>query len=169
MDKIVGIKRKAQRYVQSGDLPKAVAEYERLVESGEMDPYDYVYLGDLLVKISRGNDAVHRYCDAINAYERVGLYKNAIAVGKKILRIKPESFDIHRLVGGLYFLEGLYNDSLFYYMQFLSVAPPDSESTSIEEVGLRLLGMPMPSPDMALRIVDAMALANCAAAAARPL
>lgn len=169
MDKIVGIKRKAQRYVQSGDLPKAVAEYERLVESGEMDPYDYVYLGDLLVKISRGNDAVHRYRDAINAYERVGLYKNAIAVGKKILRIKPESFDIHRLVGGLYFLEGLYNDSLFYYMQFLSVAPPDSESSSIEEVGLRLLGMPMPSPDMALRIVDAMALANCAGAAARPL
>jgi tetratricopeptide (TPR) repeat protein len=169
LDKIVSIKRKAQRFVQSGDVAKAVAEYESLVESGEMDPYDFVYLGDLLVKINRPGHAVDRYRDAIAAYERVGLYKNAIAVGKKILRIRPESFDIHRLVGNLYFLEGLFNDSLYYYMQFLSVAPADAEANSIEEVGLRLLGMPLPSPEVALNVVSTMKKANCAGQAARPL
>lgn len=167
MDKVVGIKRKAQRFVQEGDLTRALAEYERLLELGELDPYDYVYLGDLLVRTGDSEQAVYRYREAVTAYERVGLYKNAIAVGKKILRIRPETFDVHRMLGGLYFLEGLYTDALFFYMQFLS--GPSADAPAVEEVGLRLLGMPLPSADVAIKVVDAMETAGCAASAALPL
>ncbi len=169
MDKIVSIKRKAQRCVQAGQYDKAVAEYERLLETGDLDPYDYVYLGDLLVRTNSTDSAVERYREAIAAYERVSLYKNAIAVGKKILRIKPEAFDMHRMVGSLYYMEGLYTDSLFYYMQYLSAAPPDREGAAIGETGVRLLTMPLPSAEVALRVVDAMVAADRGTSASRPL
>lgn len=169
MDKVVSIKRKAQRYVQSGDLQKAVIEYDRLLETGELEPYDYLYLGDLLSRLRRIDDAVLRYRDAISSYERVGLYKNAIAVAKKLLRIRAESFDILKTLGHLYAQEGLHTDAIFYYMQYISAAPPETDADSIREIGVNLLGMNLPSPEVALKIVDAMHACGCAASGARSL
>ena len=169
MDKVVSIKRKAQRYVQSGELQKAVAEYDRLLESGELEPYDYLYLGDLLARMRRLDDAVLRYRDAIAAYERVGLYKNAIAVAKKLLRIRAESFDILKLLGNLYAEEGLQTDAIFYLMQYISAAPPETDADSIRDVGVHLLGMSLPSPEVAIRIIDSMQACGCAASGARAL
>lgn len=156
MDKIVSIKRKAQRLAQSGDLEKAVAEFQRLVDSGDLDPYDYVYFGDLLVKTKRLDEAVDRFREAMAAYERVGLYRNAIAVGKKILRIRPDEHDVCRNLGGLYFMDGLYTDSFTYYQKYLSSAPSDRDQDHIEEAGLRLLGMPLPNCEAALGIVETL-------------
>ncbi|TPW09900.1 MAG: hypothetical protein FD129_2054, partial [bacterium] len=50
MEKVVSIKRKAQRFVQSGDLHKAITEYDKLVESGDLEPYDFLQIGDLLTR-----------------------------------------------------------------------------------------------------------------------
>lgn len=169
MDKVVSIKRKAQRYVQSGDLQKAVVEYDRLLETGELEPYDYLYLGDLLSRLRRIDDAVLRYRDAISSYERVGLYKNAIAVAKKLLRIRAESFDILKTLGHLYAQEGLHTDAIFYYMQYIAAAPPETDADSIREIGVNLLSMNLPSPEVALKIVDAMHACGCAASGARSL
>jgi tetratricopeptide (TPR) repeat protein len=169
LDKVVSIKRKAQRFVQSGDLGKAVAEYERLLEVGALDPYDYLQVGDLLTRLRRMDDAVLRYRDAIAAYERVGLYKNAVAVCKKLLRVRPDAYDILKTLGGLYAQEGLQTDAIFYYLQFLNAAPPDREAEGIREVGVRLLALPLPSAEVAYRVIDVMHTAGCDAAGARPL
>lgn len=169
MDKIVSIKRKAQRLAQNGDLEKAVVEFERLVESGDLDPYDYVYFGDLLVRTNRLDQAVERFRDAMSAYERVGLYRNAIAVGKKILRIRPSEYDVCRTLGGLYFMDSLFTDSLSYYQQYLAAAPADREGDRIEEAGLRLLGMPLPTCEIIFAIVEKMAAAGRTKPCAKPL
>jgi tetratricopeptide (TPR) repeat protein len=169
LDKVVSIKRKAQRYVQSGDLAKAIVEYDKLVESGDLEPYDYLQIGDLLTRLRRLDDAVLRYRDAVAAYERVGLYKNAIAICKKLLRVRPDAYDILRALGGLYALEGLHTDAIFYFLQYISAAPPDRETPGIQEVGVRLLSMSLPSADVALKVVDVMHAAGCDIPGARPL
>lgn len=169
MDKVVSIKRKAQRFVQSGDLLKAITEYDKLVTSGDLEPYDYLQIGDLLTRMRRLDDAVNRYRDAVAAYERVGLYKNAIAICKKLLRVRPEAYDILRALGGLYSLEGLHTDAIFYFLQYITSAPPDRETAGIQEVGVRLLSMSLPSADVALRVVDVMHAAGCDIPGARYL
>ena len=50
MEKAIEIKRRAQRFVQSGDVEAALAEYEKLARAEENEPYHSVVIADLLVK-----------------------------------------------------------------------------------------------------------------------
>ena len=59
MEKAIDIKRRAQRCIQNGDLDGALNEYEKLVDSEETDPYNYVLLADLLYKKGDQGAALH--------------------------------------------------------------------------------------------------------------
>src|SRR5262245_36924559 len=63
-------------------------------------------------------EAVRRYRQAIDEYTTAELFKNAIAVCKKILRISKEDLQIHRSLGDLYAKEGLYGDAQIHYLEF---------------------------------------------------
>jgi tetratricopeptide (TPR) repeat protein len=118
VDRSVAIKKKAQGLVQKGDVNGAIAEYEKLFEGGDKDPYDYIVVADLLSKRGSMQEAVRRYRQAIDEYAKSELYKNAIAVCKKILRISKEDLAIHRTLGELYAKEGLYGDAQIHYLEF---------------------------------------------------
>ncbi len=117
-DRGVAVKRKAQQLVQKGDVGGAIAEYEKLFEGGDKDPYDFIVVADLLAKRGSMQEAVRRYRQAIEEYAKTELYKNAIAVCKKILRISKEDLAIHRTLGELYAKEGLYGDAQIHYLEF---------------------------------------------------
>jgi tetratricopeptide (TPR) repeat protein len=87
LDKAIEIKRRAQRCIQNGDMDGALAEYEKLVDIEDSDPYNYVLLADLHYKRGDQEKAVQRYLAAVAAYEKTTLYKNAIAVCKKMMRL----------------------------------------------------------------------------------
>ena len=118
MDRSAAIKKKAQGLVQKGDVNGAIAEYEKLFEGGDKDPYDFIVVADLLAKRGSMQEAVRRYRQAIDEYAKTELYKNAIAVCKKILRISKEDLAIHRSLGELYGKEGLYGDAQIHYLEF---------------------------------------------------
>ncbi len=118
MDRSGAIKKKAQQLVQKGDVGGAIAEYQKLFESGEKDPYDFIVVADLLAKRGSMQDAVRRYRQAVDEYAKGEFYKNAIAVCKKILRISKEDLAIHRTLGELYAKEGLYGDAQIHYLEF---------------------------------------------------
>jgi len=118
VDRSVAIKKKAQQLVQKGDVNGAIAEYEKLFEGGDKDPYDFIVVADMLAKRGSMQEAVRRYRQAIDEYAKTELYKNAIAVCKKILRISKEDLAIHRSLGELYAKEGLYGDAQIHYLEF---------------------------------------------------
>jgi len=118
VDRSVAIKKKAQQLVQKGDVNGAIAEYEKLFEGGDKDPYDFIVVADMLAKRGSMQEAVRRYRQAIDEYAKTELYKNAIAVCKKILRISKEDLAIHRTLGELYAKEGLYGDAQIHYLEF---------------------------------------------------
>ena len=88
MDRSLAIKKRAQAFVQKGQVDAALAEFEKLFESGDKDPYDFILVADLLAKRGAMSEAVRRYRQAIEEYGKAELYKNAIAVCKKVLRIR---------------------------------------------------------------------------------
>jgi tetratricopeptide (TPR) repeat protein len=118
LEKALEIKRRAQKKLQAGDLEGAVAEYERLLEAEETDPYVFVTLGDLLFKKGQRDDAGRRYREAAQSYERTGLVKNAIAVCKKMLRLGLETAETTRYLGDLYAQDGLASEATVHFVQY---------------------------------------------------
>ncbi len=118
MDRNLAIKKKAQQLIQKGQIDAALAEFDKLFDSGDKDPYDFILVADLLAKRGSMQEAVRRYRQAVDEYSRAELFKNAIAVCKKILRISKEDLQIHRSLGDLYAKEGLYGDAQIHYLEY---------------------------------------------------
>ena len=72
LEKTLEIKRKAQRFVQNGDLDRAVEEYQKLLAADDSDPYTHVTLGDLYFKKGVTDEAGRRYLEAAEAYRKAG-------------------------------------------------------------------------------------------------
>lgn len=112
MEKSSGIKARAQKYLSSGNLDKALAEYQKLLALEDIDPYDYVLVGDVHLKKGTTERAVSLYSQAVDAYEKLGLYKNAAAIGKRILRLDPSQSDMYRRLGDIRLRAGLAHEAV---------------------------------------------------------
>ncbi len=137
LEKAIEIKRRAQRFVQSGDVEAALAEYEKLARAEENEPYHSVVIADLLVKKGDSAAAANRYLSAVEGYERSGLYKNGIAVCKKMARLGLVLGKVFKRLGELHALDGLATESGLYFLQhaeFAARAGDDAEAA----VSLRL-------------------------------
>ena len=121
MERSIEIKRRAQRFILNRDLDGALSEYEKLVASGDSDPYHSVLLADLLYKKGDAQGATRRYLEAVDGYEKAGLYKNAIAVCKKMLRLSFAPGMVLKRLASLHALDGLATESSLYYMQHAEV------------------------------------------------
>ena len=144
MDRSLAIKKRAQALVQKGQVDAALAEFDKLFESGDKDPYDFILVADLLAKRGSMQEAVRRYRQAIEEYSKAELFKNAIAVCKKILRISKEDLEIHRSLGDLYAKEGLYGDSQIHYLEFAEGSIRRHDHDPALDVLEKVLGL---SPD----------------------
>lgn len=112
-------KRKIQELVRNGKLQDAVEVLRQATGESDADPYDHVYLGDLLMRLGETEDSLASYQRAIRSYEAVGLNRNAIAIGKKLLRIDPARAEVHRGLAQLYEREGLASEALPHFLAFL--------------------------------------------------
>ncbi|HTM58579.1 MAG TPA: tetratricopeptide repeat protein [Candidatus Udaeobacter sp.] len=117
MEKAIEIKRRAQRCIQNGDLDGALSEYEKLVAIEDSDPYNLVLLADLLFKKGATGEAGQRYLGAATAYEKAGLYKNAIAVCKKLMRLQLAPSQVFERLASLHLLDGLGTEASLYFQQ----------------------------------------------------
>jgi len=169
LDRAIDIKRRAQRCIQSGDLPGALAEYEKLVAADASDPYAYVLLADLLYKMGEHPKAGERYLTAAACYEQAGLYKNAIAVGKKMLRLALSPGKVLERLGALHALDGLPTEASLYYTQYAEHLVRESKVKDAA-AALRKAFDSSPENIRALeRLAEVLVLAEDRAGAARAL
>ena len=82
------------------------------------DPYNFVLLADLLYKKGDQPHAAERYLDAVSAYERASLFKNAIAVCKKMLRLSLSQGPVLKHLAELHALDGLASEASIYFAQY---------------------------------------------------
>lgn len=129
MEKAIDIKRRAQRCIQNGDLDGALKEYEKLIAVQDSDPYNFVLLADLHFKKGDTVGAAQRYVASIDAYEKAALYKNAIAVGKKMMRLSLSPTLVLQKLAGLHALDGLGTEAALYYQQYAEHLLRDNRTT----------------------------------------
>ena len=84
------LREKGQQYINKGELAKALVEFKRLAEVSPEDLQVQVQIGDLLRKVGREPESLIRYKYVLAEYVKKGLFLQAIALGKLILKIEPE-------------------------------------------------------------------------------
>jgi tetratricopeptide (TPR) repeat protein len=118
LEKAIEIKRRAQRCLQSGNLDGALSEYEKLTRAEDSEPINLVLMADLLYKKGDQSAAAERYIQAVDAYAKTGLYKNAIAVCKKMARLSLSPTVVLQRLADLHALDGLNTEASLYYQEY---------------------------------------------------
>jgi len=116
------IRKKALDLVRDQDWAGAIREYKRLVELDQSNPNLHNELADLYLKTSQKNEAYDAFVRAIDEYVRVGLFNNAVAVCKKVLRILPARHEVFAKLGVIRSRQGLAKEAESYYISFLEKA-----------------------------------------------
>lgn len=101
-----------QKYVQKGQIDKAIEEYERVLK---IDPRDYKLrqkLGDLYLRKGKNAEAVNQYMQVAEYYIRDGFYLKAIALYSQILRTDPAKLFIYEKLAELYKKQGLIGEAV---------------------------------------------------------
>ncbi|MFH1728137.1 MAG: tetratricopeptide repeat protein [Pseudomonadota bacterium] len=110
------ILKSAQKFVQKGQLKKAIKEYSKIIEDDPKDVRTLLKLGDLYSKRDLISEAIETYQSVANYYTNDGFYLKAIAVYKQILKIKKEdNADIFLKLADLFHQLGLVSDAIQNY------------------------------------------------------
>lgn len=153
MQKNISIRRRAQNLAKGGQIAKAIEAYKPLLTSSAVDPYDYLYVGDLHEKLGQREEAITYYESAIREYSKLGFHRNGIALCRKILRLKPSHLEIYRHLGYLYAAEELVGDALGAYLIYLDGASAEQQAEEgFREVISRATEIAPGQSELALRL-----------------
>jgi pilus assembly protein FimV len=103
-DKVIA---SAEKLVAKGKIEPAIKEYERLLDDNPNDVNTLNRIGDLWVRINRGDEAVRVFSRIAEHYSRDGFFLKAIAIFKKINKLDPSKLDIYAKLADLYAKQGL--------------------------------------------------------------
>ncbi len=106
----------AEKFVQQGKLPNAIAEYEKVLKADPKDLTVSNTVGDLYARLGENDKAVECFKSVGDAYATQGFTVKAIAMYKKLSKIRPSLESVLRLAE-LYTQQGLFNDARAQYLQ----------------------------------------------------
>jgi tetratricopeptide (TPR) repeat protein len=128
--------RAAEKFLELGKIPAAVKEYCKIVESEPEDFTTLNMLGDLYVRVGNPAGAISCFHRIAEHYRDQDFGLKAIAMYRKIDRLKPHDIDIASSLADLYAKEDLVVEARAHY---LLVAEAHKRSGATIE-GLEVLG-----------------------------
>ncbi len=96
----------AEKYVKAGKLKEAIAEYEKLLGGDAQDFAVSNIIGDLFARLGQNDKAAEAFKDVAAEYEKRGLYTQALAVFKKVVKMRPDVPEDSIKLADLYSLQG---------------------------------------------------------------
>jgi CRP-like cAMP-binding protein len=95
------LRERGQRYLERGELAKALTEFKRLAELNPEDLHIQVQIGDVLRKVGREPESLVRYKYVLSEYIKHGDLLQTIALGKLILELDPDDGETYQLLKDL--------------------------------------------------------------------
>src|SRR4051794_35887860 len=105
----------ARKFVDKGQIDKAVKEYLRIVQEDPRDVRVWLKIGDLYAKKGAKQDATDTYLKVARFYHEQGFFLKAVAVYKQILKLDPRLVDVILKLAELYRQLGLMSDAMQHY------------------------------------------------------
>lgn len=145
---------KAQKFIQKGQLDKAIAEYRNAAEVDSKDISIRLRIGDLFVKMGREEDAIKEYMDVAKVNTQKGFYLKAIAVYKQILKLDAANIDVHNKLADLYTKQRLIVDAINEYSFLLSTFEKKGRMDDAIELLKKMVGIDPENVGIRLKIAD---------------
>ena len=105
----------ARKFVDKGQIDKAVKEYLRIVQEDPRDVRVWLKIGDLYAKKGAKQDAIETYLKVARFYHDQGFFLKAVAVYKQILKLDPRLVDVILKLAELYRQLGLMSDAMQHF------------------------------------------------------
>ncbi len=126
----------ARRYVEKGQLKKAVGDYERLVAANGSDVRTRLELADMYMRTDAPKKAIGEWLACNDIYKRDGSGVKSIGVLLQVVRADPNHLAGHQLLGKVYADHGLLDDSARHFGEALRCATssPNNDVARFEVV-----------------------------------
>jgi pilus assembly protein FimV len=105
----------AQKFIQKGQLERAIKDYEQVVAADPKDVRHRQKLAELLARCNRSEDAQREYETIARYYEDNGFYLKAIAVYKQVQKLNSGKIEISVTLAALNEKLGLVGNALSEY------------------------------------------------------
>src|SRR5260370_8112150 len=107
----------AEKYVQQGKLPNAIAEYEKVIKEEAKDLDVLNTSGDLHARVGQNDQACGYFKKVGDQYAQNGFTVKAIAIYRKLTKLNPSAADCLTKLAELYTQQGLFNDARAQHIQ----------------------------------------------------
>jgi pilus assembly protein FimV len=105
----------AQKFLQKGQVERAIKDYEQVVAADPKDVRHRQKLAELLARCNRNEDACREYETIARYYEDNGFYLKAIAVYKQVQKLNNGKIELSITLAGLNEKLGLVGNALSEY------------------------------------------------------
>jgi pilus assembly protein FimV len=143
----------AEKYVQQGKIPNAIAEYEKILKNDAKDLTVANTIGDLYSRIGESDKATEAFKTVGDAYASQGFTVKAIAMYKKISKLKPSLESVLKLAE-LYTQQGLFNDARAQYLQVAEEFLKSGELDNAVRIFQKILEMDPDNSSMRLKLAE---------------
>src|SRR5437764_2377528 len=144
----------AEKYLAQGKIASAVQEYRRIADA---DPDDFTALntlGDLYARLDKKAEAVQCFVLVADHYREQGFALKAIAIYKKVARLRPDELTVAQKLAALYEQQGLIVEARAQYL-FIADACGRTKQTPDALEALRRTADPDPqNADIRLRLAE---------------
>jgi len=111
--------RKARDFIQREDWGNALVELERMLGADAQNPTLHNQIGDVYLRKDEIGRACEHFERAIDLYAIVGLHNNAVALCKKIQRLRPARVEVRYRLAKLRLEQGFRSDAAASFQEYL--------------------------------------------------
>jgi tetratricopeptide (TPR) repeat protein len=106
----------AEKYLAQGKIAAAVQEYRRIADADADDFTALNTLGDLYIRVDKQAEAVACFIRVADHYREQGFALKAIAIYKKVARLRPDELSVAQRLAALYEQQGLIVEARAQYL-----------------------------------------------------
>lgn len=144
----------AEKFVQQGKVPNAIAEYEKVIREDPKDVTVLNTIGDLYARVGQNEHAAMYFKKVADQYAQSGFTVKAIAVYKKLVRLQPNNSENTLKLAELYTQQGLFNDARSQYMQVADGYLRNGENNQAARVLQRILELDPENASTQAKLAD---------------
>ncbi len=106
----------AEKYLAQGKIAAAVQEYRRIADADADDFTALNTLGDLYARLDKQAEAIECFVRVADHYREQGFALKAIAIYKKVARLRPDELSVAQRLAALYEQQGLIVEARAQYL-----------------------------------------------------
>ncbi len=157
----------AEKFLAQGKINAAIKEYRQITDNDDSDLTTLNMLGDLLARAGENEEAVACFLRIAEHYREQEFRLKAIAMYRKIEKLKPRDPAIAKELGDLYAAQGLVADARTQYLVVADAYTRAGQSKNTLKVLHRIADLDPHNTDIRLKLAEGYVKENLPIDAAR--